>query len=196
MRRNDLIAAWALPAATIMIAAAILLFGESASLALRYDRAAIGSGEFFRLVSGHLVHLGPSHYLLNIVGLVLVWYLVGAAFSLAHWVAITASSILAMDSGFWFLMPQLDWYVGLSGLLHGLLAAGIPGMWRSRRTEAIIIAALVLAKVAYETLAGPLPWSEGTAGGEVVTEAHLFGAIGGFAAGLWFSIRARPEASP
>ncbi len=133
--------------------------------------------------------------MLNIAGLLLVWCLVGAAFSLKRWSIITTSSILVMDMGFWFLMPQLDWYVGLSGLLHGLLAAGIPGIWRGRRTEAIIIAGLVLAKIGYETLAGPLPWSEGTSGGDVVTEAHLFGAIGGFAAGLWFSIRVRPEAS-
>ncbi len=63
--------------------------------------------------------------MLNIAGLLLVWYLVGAAFSLTRWSIITASSILVMDMGFWFLMPQLDWYVGLSGLLHGLLAAGI-----------------------------------------------------------------------
>ena len=195
MSKKDLIAAWALPATITLIATVILLIGDEAALALRYDRAAIASGAYLRLISGHFVHLGTAHFLLNIAGLLLVWYLVGAAFSYVRWGLIIASSIAVMDLGFWFLMPELDWYVGLSGLLHGLLAAGITAIWRSRRIEAIIIAVLVLAKLGHEALIGPLPGSEGTAGGDVVTEAHLFGALGGFAAGLLFSIRVRPEAS-
>ena len=189
MIRNRLIHEWALPATIIVIATATLLFGDDAALRLRYDRAAIGSGEFLRLVSGHAVHLGVAHYLLNIAGLVVVWYLVGAAFSTRVWAVIIATSLAAMNAGFWFLMPTLDWYVGLSGLLHGILAAGITGIWRTRRTEALILAALILAKLIHEALIGPLPGSEGTAGGDVVTEAHLLGAIGGSAAGLLFSIR-------
>ena len=195
MPKKDLITAWVLPATITLIATGILLFGEEASLALRYDRTAIASGEYLRFVSGHFVHLGTAHFLLNIAGLLLVWYLVGSAFSTVGWGVIIASSVAAMNLGFWFLMPELDWYVGLSGLLHGLLAAGITAIWRSRRTEAVIIAVLVLAKLGHEALIGPLPGSEGTAGGDVVTEAHLFGALGGFAAGLVFSIRVRPEAS-
>ncbi len=193
MIRKQLIRGWALPGTIVVFATAVLLFGDDAGLRLRYDRAAIASGEFLRLVSGHAVHLSVAHYLLNVAGLLVVWYLVGAAFSTRIWAVIIASSIAAMDAGFWFLMPTLDWYVGLSGLLHGILAAGIAGIWRTRRTEALILAALMLAKFIHEALIGPLPGSEGTAGGDVVTEAHLLGAIGGFAAGLLFSIRVRPD---
>ncbi len=193
MIRKQLIHGWALPGTIVVFATAVLLFGDDAGLRLRYDRAAIASGEFLRLVSGHAVHLSVAHYLLNVAGLLVVWYLVGAAFSTRIWAVIIASSIAAMDAGFWFLMPTLDWYVGLSGLLHGILAAGIAGIWRTRRTEALILAALMLGKLIHEALIGPLPGSEGTAGGDVITEAHLLGAIGGGAAGLLFSIRVRPD---
>lgn len=191
MISKQLIRGWALPAAIVIAATVILLLGEDAALRLRYDRAAIGGGEILRLISGHAVHLEFAHYLLNVAGLLVVWYLVGDAFSTRAWAVIIATSIGIMDAGFWFLMPTLAWYVGLSGLLHGLLAAGISGIWRTRRFEALVIAVLILAKLVYESLIGPLPGSESVAGGDVVTAAHLLGAIGGFVAGLAISIRVR-----
>jgi len=195
VQRKALLAAWALPATIGLIATVLLILGDDAALRLRYDRAAVASGQFLRLVSGHGVHLGPAHYLMNIAGLALTWYLVGAAFSLVHWLLIIAASIVLIDLGLWFLIPGLAWYVGLSGLLHGMLAAGIAGIWRTRRLEAMIIAAVLVVKLGYEALVGPLPGSAATAGGNVVTEAHLLGALGGFAAGMLFSNRVRPEAS-
>ena len=191
MISKQLIRGWALPAAMVIAATVILLLGDDAALRLRYDRPAIGGGEILRLISGHAVHLGFAHYLLNVAGLLVVWYLVGEAFSTRAWAAIIITSIATMDAGFWFLMPTLGWYVGLSGLLHGLLAAGISGIWRTRRFEALVLAVLILAKLVYESLIGPLPGSEGTAGGDVLTEAHLLGAIGGCVAGLAISIRVR-----
>ena len=188
---NQLIRAWALPAAIVFAATVVLFLGDDGALRLRYDRAAIDSGEALRLISGHAVHLGFAHYLLNVAGLLVVWYLVGEAFSTRAWAFIIVTSIVMIDAGFWFLMPTLAWYVGLSGLLHGLLAAGISGIWRTRRFEAVVLALLIVAKLVYESLIGPLPGSEGTAGGDVVTEAHLLGAIGGFVAGLAITVRVR-----
>src|SRR3569623_2737413 len=51
----------------------IALAGPDASVALRYERAAILDGEMWRLVSGHLVHLGWSRLVLNLAGLALIW---------------------------------------------------------------------------------------------------------------------------
>lgn len=194
MLRQGLIRAWALPAIVIGIATILLLIGDEATSGLRYDRSAITAGEYVRLLGGHFVHLGGMHYLLNVAGLALVWFLVGGAFSPSHWSAIVLSNIVVIDLGFWFLMPGLDWYVGLSGLLHGLLAAGIAGIWRLRRTEALVILSIVVLKLGYEILIGPMPGSGDMAGGGVITEAHLFGAVGGIIAGTLFSIRVGPEA--
>ena len=194
MLRQGLIKVWAPPAIVIGIATILLLIGDEATFGLRYDRSAIIAGEYVRLLSGHFVHLGGMHYLLNVAGLVLVWFLVGGAFSPSQWSAIILSNIVVMGLGFWFLMPGLAWYVGLSGLLHGLLAAGIAGIWRLRRTEALVISSIVVLKLGYEILIGPMPGSGDMAGGGVITEAHLFGAIGGIIAGALFSIRVEPDA--
>jgi hypothetical protein len=40
---------------------------------------------------------------------------------------------------------------------------------------------VVVGKVAYEQIAGPLPGSEATSGGAVIVDAHLYGIIGGTA---------------
>jgi hypothetical protein len=72
--------------------------------------------------------------------------------------------------------------VGLSGVLHGLLVAGLlHGLMTPRRRESAVVLALVFAKLAYEQLAGPLPGSAATAGGAVIVDAHLYGAIAGLA---------------
>lgn len=192
MHPQGLIAAWWLPVAMLALGALLLIPAGEGLVSLRYDRAAIESGEFWRLLTGHWVHLGGRHYAMNAAGLILVWYLVGNAFSVPQWLLIIASSLLTMDVGFWSLMPELDWYVGLSGLLHGLLAAGAVGLWPDRRAESLAIGAILIAKLGYEILFGALPGSADTAGGAVITEAHLFGAIGGLVAALLISRRVRP----
>ncbi|MDH3747622.1 MAG: rhombosortase [Gammaproteobacteria bacterium] len=177
---------WLLPALLVIVVLALQAGGDTARLALQYDREMIAAGEVFRLLTGHIVHLGWPHLVLNVVGLLLVWFLVGSAHAWWRWLAIIAASAAIIDIGFWYLIPRLEWYVGLSGVLHGVLAAGVVGLWSSRRNEALILAIALVFKLLYESVIGPLPGSENTAGGIVITEAHLFGALGGGISALIF----------
>jgi rhomboid family GlyGly-CTERM serine protease len=175
---------WAVPVVIAIVAAVFELGGKPVRELLAFDRNGIAAGEAWRLLSGHFVHLGISHLALNLVGLALVWYLVGRHFTTVRWLIVTILSIVAMDAGFWWLNPELDWYVGLSGLLHGLLAAGLVVAVRERDREGLVIALFVIGKLAWEQWGGPLPGSETTAGGAVIVDAHLYGAIGGALAGI------------
>lgn len=175
---------WGVPLALATMSLLSEAGGQTARSWLRFDRAAIGEGEWWRLLSGHLVHLGPSHMLLNIAALLLLWWLVGAGLTLAGWLLVTASSIACIDLGLWLLDPALSWYVGLSGLLHGLFAAGLIARGQTAPVESLVLGALLAAKLLFEQLVGPLPGSEDTAGGAVVVNAHLYGAAGGIAAAL------------
>jgi membrane associated rhomboid family serine protease len=83
----------------------------------------------------------------------------------------------------------------MSGLLHGLLAAGIVPRLRQLQAETAMLLTLLVAKIAWEQLSGPLPGSESTSGGPVVVAAHLYGAIGGVLGAGLVSIRVRPRAS-
>ena len=187
--------AWWLPGLAVLIAVLLALTGDWGRELFRYDRLAISSGELWRLISGHFVHLGWSHFALNTVGLVLISFLVAARFSAIQWLLITLLIIVGIDLGFWILEPQLAWYVGLSGVLHGLLAAGVASGIRDGQSDSWIIGGLLVIKIIYEQLVGPVPGSEGTSGGDVVVAAHLYGAIAGALAGAGLSFRKSPQAS-
>jgi len=55
----------------------------------------------------------------------------------------------------------------------------------------VILLVLVVGKLVWEQLTGALPGSESIAGGEVLVDAHLYGAIGGAVIGAWLVLRNR-----
>jgi len=186
---------WLLPGLLLVVAALLAVTGDWGRELLRYDRDAIAAGQIWRLVSGHLVHLGWPHFLLNGAGLLLIFHLLGSRFSIPQWLSIAFVTVVCIDIGFWLWQPQLRWYVGLSGLLHGFLSAGAIAGLRTRQVEYWLIAAFLLIKLSYEQFLGPLPGSEGTTGGNVVVASHLYGALGGMLIGAYLTFRkARPAA--
>lgn len=183
------LAHWQVAGLLVAVCLAMALFGEAGRETFMYNRMSVENGEYWRLLSGHFVHLGPTHLILNMAGLVLVWLLVGRYFTTIQWLAVLGITLAVTSAGFWFVDRYLLWYVGLSGVLHGLLLAGAIRGFRTLPSESAIIVAIVVAKLAYEQLAGPMPGSESVSGGAVVVNAHFFGAIGGIvaAAVLWRS---------
>jgi rhomboid family GlyGly-CTERM serine protease len=156
------------------------LAGDVGRTALRYDRDAVAAGEWWRLATGHFVHLGLEHALLNALGLTLMWALFARDYRPSAWALILASSILAIDLGLWTRDSTVHWYVGSSGALHGILAAGTLAHLRRGDFDGWILAVFLVAKLAYEQWAGALPFAGGTI--PVVVDAHLYGALGGLAA--------------
>jgi len=186
---------WALAAVVFGIAILLQMGGDPVREMLAYTRVGVASGELWRLLSNHFVHLGWTHMWLNLAGLALVAWLVGRVFDGWRWLAVGLVTIAVIDAGFWFLYPDLDWYVGLSGLLHGLLVGGLYKGIRERDKESIVLVCFVLAKLAWEQLSGgPLPGSEATSGGTVIVNAHLYGTVGGGLAGalLWRGAKSTP----
>lgn len=171
------------------------LGGEAARLALRYERTAVIEGEYWRLLTGHLVHATSAHLLLNMAGLGLIGALFHRDYSLRQWLTILLTSVAAIDAGFVLFEPQLQWYVGLSGVLHGALAAGAVAWWRHEtRPLALALTIVLIGKLGWEQWQGALPLSGDM---PVIVDAHLYGAVGGLAAGcaIWLWSRrwsARP----
>ncbi len=184
-------------AITATIAATVALQTLIGATLLRYDRAALADGELWRAVTGHLVHLGPRHLVLNLAGLVLVNALVGAHLRLAGWAVVFVVSAVTISAGLWLAVPTLKWYVGLSGVLHGLIVAGALSALTDPRERlfAVAVIAVIAGKLAWEQVVGPMPGTAAAAGGRVVVEAHLFGALGGLigAASRWGWQRLRPR---
>lgn len=178
---------WQFPLIVAIIALLLRLWGEPASLLFRYDRAALGEGELWRLFTAHLVHLGWAHLMMNLAGLFVVWAFVARALSRHGWWWLFILCSLAISLAFWWFFPPLEWYVGLSGVLHSMLFGGAVVAFGRGDREGAILALLVILKLIWEQFFGPLPGSESVAGGAVITQAHLYGAVagGGFVAIVW-----------
>ncbi len=175
---------WHYAAALIIASLIVGALGDDGRELLKYDRPAIESGEIWRFLTAHFAHLNNAHLALNMLGLFLTWLLVGRYYSVPGWVFVTTASLAFQAGGFWFLDPNMLWYVGMSGLLHGLMLAGAIKGIGTLRTESLMLCGLVIAKLIYEQFMGPLPGSESTSGGNVVVNAHLYGAVGGAAAAI------------
>lgn len=180
--------------ATAGLIVAAALAGDALRLAWRFDRAAIAAGEWWRLASGHFVHLGWAHTMLNLLGLALAAALFAPARRPHEWAFIAFMALATISAWLYWLRPDLGWYVGYSGILHGLFAAGALGWIAAREAEGWLLAGFLVGKLFWEQRYGALPLSVSAAGGPVVIDAHLAGAVGGLAASLPIALRDWAEA--
>jgi rhomboid family GlyGly-CTERM serine protease len=161
---------------------AVLALGDSFNMLLRFDRGAIAAGGWWRLLTAHIVHLDLHHLILNELGLVLMWSLFAQDYDAVDWAIIVLSGALSISCGLWWLSPKVTWYVGASGVLHTVMAAGAAKHMIAREWDRWILLLALCGKLLWEQLAGqtqPL----------IVVDAHLYGAISGFLVGAALSWR-------
>jgi rhomboid family GlyGly-CTERM serine protease len=166
----------------LLLLGAVLGLGDSFNAMLRYDRSAIAAGGWWRLLTAHIVHLDAHHLVLNGLGLVLMWSLFADDYDPVEWCVIVMSGALAISSGLWWLSPRVTWYVGASGVLHAVMAAGAAKHLAARSWDRWILFLGLCAKLAWEQ------WG-GHAAPLVVIDAHLYGAACGFIVGAALSWR-------
>ena len=174
------------PITITLIVTLIALIGSEANQWLRFDRAALLNGEVWRLISGHFAHLGWSHLTMNVFGFILIWVLFHNTASDARWILVLLLSSLGTSLLLLWLNPTLQWYVGLSGVLHAFFVFGCLNEINSGRKSSWILLTIIIMKLIWEQIAGPLPGSEQSTGGNVIVDAHLYGAIFGLLSGLGF----------
>lgn len=164
---------------TLLEAAHAQVFGR-----LAYYRHAILRGEIWRLLTGHLVHAGPLHLFWNLAGLALVWIAFGPRLTGRRWLAASLFSGLGAGLGVLAFEPQVRAMVGLSGLLHGLMAAGAVAAIRSGERLGWLFLAVLTAKIFWEQLFGPTAATQAALGGAIAVGAHLYGSLAGALSGL------------
>jgi rhomboid family GlyGly-CTERM serine protease len=159
-----------------MLAICLLLaFGGDEMRRLgRYDRVSLQDGEYWRLISGHLVHLSWAHLWPNLAALAVIGALFEDTFRAREWV------LVGFVSGCDRCRPlcarsRVQWYVGLSGVLHGFVAAGAVEWILRRQTIGWVLAIGLVGKLVYEQTIGAMPFSTDL-GGDVIVAAHLYRA--------------------
>jgi len=156
--------------------------GETPRSLLAWDRAALAEGEWWRLVSGHLLHLDGYHATFNLLAAALIAGVFARVFRLWQIGVIFLAAVAAIDAGLWWL-SEVDGYVGLSGVLHAYVAAALVRLIIDRGGPVEwILGILGLVKIVWENAVGAMPFSLPTM--VVVTDAHLYGVLAGLLAGL------------
>lgn len=155
------------------LASAVALRWPPAFAALLLDRDALAQGQVWRLWSGHLLHLDAAHAALNLAALAVIVLLAQRQRMFGEVVAAALAGMPLLSLALLWLDPALQWYAGLSGILHGLLVVVLA---RRGGILAWSVLALLAAKLAWEWHAGS-SWQ----GFSVVTLAHRLGAAWGVA---------------
>ncbi|SEQ65708.1 rhomboid family GlyGly-CTERM serine protease [Solimonas aquatica] len=177
---------WVWPLFLVLLLVLLQAFGDAGREWLRFDRAAIAGGQWWRLASGSFVHLGWYHLLLNSLGLLVLVLLCPQR--LPAWVWLRRLLLLSTGMGLFLyaLVPWLQHYVGMSGVIHGLFLLGLVPQLRQRDLIAAACLLYLLGKLAYEIIAGAPVSDEAALGGHVITESHLYGTITALLYGLMF----------
>jgi rhomboid family GlyGly-CTERM serine protease len=188
--RGELLASGGLVALVLLLG----LAGEGVRDALAWNRAAIEAGHWWRLLTGHLVHLGAGHLLLDLTGLVLLLLFFRDVFAPRDWLLAGLLGAALVSAGLWFLDPGVRGYVGISGVLHTWLFAGL--LLSLRHTP--LINGIVLAAMIWRLWTEQQPdydaaYMQSFIGGSVLVNAHLYGALAALpvTALLWRRSQAR-----
>jgi rhomboid family GlyGly-CTERM serine protease len=174
-----------LPMAISAIMTAILLSGQTGVMNLSYDRASIFNGELWRIFTSHMVHINGSHFTLNIVGLIVVFFLFGHLFRSFYWIMGIVGCMSAISLCQLLFCKELEWYMGFSGVLHGLFVMGVMGEIRRKRSVCCLGLFLIAVKLAAEQFYGPSSGTMDLIKAPIIVNAHFIGAVAG---GLFASL--------
>lgn len=173
-------ARWQFAAAMALISLLMLVWPTATKL-LMWERTALADGQIWRWITAHLVHLSTMHCLSNLLGLLLICEFIWDELGLAEACALCLGSAVGTSLLLGWLSPEIQWYAGLSGVLHGLWSGcALAWFFRTgdlRAAAALVLLALKLVLPAYADTTMP-----------VVTAAHGYGAVSGV---IWAVLRAR-----
>jgi len=177
MNKQSLIQQWLCPILLALVSAALYLFQQTALPLLEFSRDAITQGQWWRLLSGNIMHTNHWHLLLNIAGLFMLTHIFGRLLSLRHFLIFGVGNAALVGVMLYYFSTDIDYYVGLSGYLHGLFVYGcLIEIKQGMKTSWLLLGGVVL-KIGYETLYGASTDMSELINASVATDAHLFGAM-------------------
>lgn len=184
-----------IPFLIFMLALLAFIFEPQLSNYLVYQRAAITHGEWWRLLTGHFFHTNNYHLLLNLAALTLLWALHGHFYSITNYTLLFVCSAITCSVGLYYYTPELQQYVGLSGVLHGIFIWGaIMDIKQGDKTGYLLFIGVWL-KIAHEQFYGASVEVANLIGANVAVDAHLWGAIGGLIFSGLYLIKNKPSVS-
>ena len=149
---------------------------------LAWDRDAILNGEVWRILTGNLTHTNWPHMIMNALALAIITFIFRLHFSARPYSFLLLT--LAAAVGLGIFISDIEWYAGLSGVLHGLFGWGAVRDIQARQKGGWLLLAGLAGKIGWEQFFGGSASSAALIGARVAVEAHLAGALAGFAVAL------------
>lgn len=158
-----------------------MYFSSDPDQIFRFHRTGIAEGEVWRLLTGHLDHLGWEHLFLNAVFFALISLLFERLFSAYSLLSYWLISCLSISVLLLFYSPNLVWYVGLSGSLYSLLMIGLIADRSYPLSLRGLILIVLLVKITLEQLNMNVSAISEFIGGPVAVDSHFYGVLVGIA---------------
>lgn len=191
MQRRARLFFYAFPLGASIFMLVVFALGSGVADALIYHRPSVLAGEWWRLLSGHWVHRGGRHLVLNLVGLALIWHLFGAVLKFRNALFLIVFVALGQSISLMVIYPDILWFEGLSGLLHGLLVAGAVLSFSRTPVVSGMVLAMLVVKLSSEAWHGGSTEMTAWLGGSVLEESHWCGAIAGLIGSVCISAYSR-----
>ncbi len=179
MKNNTFIQQWAAPIALLVIISLLQIANGVLSPLLDFDRNAIIQGEWWRLLTGHLMHTNLWHLAMNLGALLVILAVQGMHLTIARFLVLLIAGCLMISLDILFLSPSMMIYSGLSGWLHCLLVWGALADIVKHWSSGWLILLGVFIKVVWEQIHGGSSDIVALIDAKVAIDAHLFGAITG-----------------
>jgi len=144
-----------------------------------YQYQLIIQGELWRIFTGHFLHTNGIHLLLNLAALILLWALHGHFYNLKNYSLLFITSALICSAGLFYFSPEINQYVGLSGVLHGIFVFGAIMDIRHKDKTGYLLFIGVWLKIAHQQFYGASKQVSTLIDANVAIDAHLWGAVGG-----------------
>lgn len=175
---------WRFVGAVIPLMALLQTIGPEA---FRYQRDWFETGQIWRVVTAHWVHVGWMHWLLNSLGLVIMVTLTTPGWSVPRWIINTLAMALGISILMTLFNPEVRDFAGYSGVLYGLYLLGAVSLFAQDRVVAVLVGAAIVVKILMEQFQIYDFNSGALIGARVVVDSHLYGVIMAIAIALLWS---------
>ena len=165
----------------VLLAVVLQLIGPEH---LRYQHDWLQSGQVWRIVTSHWVHVGWTHLALNTLGLAICVSLANPRWSVKRWILQSLLLGVSISALFTLQNPEIGWYVGFSGVLFGLYFLAAHDLYARDRLVALLMAGAIVIKVIIEQYTPYDLDSSDLIGAPVIVDAHLYGLLTAIAIAL------------
>lgn len=164
----------------VCLAASLIVFFAVPADWLELQRTAIiDSGQIWRLITAHWTHLGVAHLILNVAGVLLLAEIFDPDEHWLSWLGCLAGIALAVSASLLLVSPELTWYRGFSGCLHGLFIYEAIRCFSRQKWTSFLVLGAIGVKLLVSGFGVGLNDTEELIGAPVIEMAHVSGAVTG-----------------